>query len=206
MPLSLQARLLRVLQDREVLPLGGGKAVAVDFRLVCATHRNLASAIEQGHFREDLYYRLNGLTLQLPPLRERQDLAALTRRMLHELMPERELGLSPELHHAFAGYRWPGNLRQLHNALQTACALIDDGEAQIDWAHLPDDLASALRRPASAATRTDADTTGLRAQAERSVRLAVQHCGGNLSEAARQLGISRNTLYRKMDELGLRTH
>jgi len=203
MPLSLQARLLRVLQDREVVPLGGGKPVAVDFRLVCATHRNLAAAIEQGSFREDLYYRLNGLTLQLPPLRERQDLAALTARMLRELLPERELCLAPELQRAFATYRWPGNLRQLHNALRTACALIDEGDAQIEWAHLPDDLAAALRCPA-APVRAEADGADLRAQAERSVRLAVQNCAGNLSEAARQLGISRNTLYRKMAELGLR--
>ncbi len=203
MPLSLQARLLRVLQDREVVPLGGGKPVAVDFRLVCATHRNLTTAIEQGSFREDLYYRLNGLTLRLPPLREREDLAALTMRMLRELLPERELALTPELQRAFATYRWPGNLRQLHNALRTACALIDDSEAQIDWSHLPDDLACALRCPA-ATVPAEVDSAGLRAQAERSVRLAVQTCGGNLSHAARQLGISRNTLYRKMAELGLR--
>jgi len=203
MPLSLQARLLRVLQDREVVPLGGGKPVAVDFRLVCATHRNLAAAIEQGSFREDLYYRLNGLTLQLPPLRERQDLAALTTRLLRELLPERELCLVPDLQRAFAAYRWPGNLRQLHNALRTACALVDDGDAQIGWAHLPDDLAAALRSPAPA-VQLAADPAGLRAQAERSVRLAVQDCASNLSEAARRLGISRNTLYRKMAELGLR--
>jgi transcriptional regulator with PAS, ATPase and Fis domain len=203
MPLSLQARLLRVLQDREVVPLGGGKPVAVDFRLVCATHRNLAAAIEEGSFREDLYYRLNGLTLQLPPLRERQDLAALTAHLLRELLPERELCLTPDLQRAFAAYRWPGNLRQLHNALRTACALVDDGEAQIGWAHLPDDLAAALRCPAPAVP-AQADPAGLRAQAERSVRLVVQDCACNLSEAARRLGISRNTLYRKMAELGLR--
>jgi transcriptional regulator with PAS, ATPase and Fis domain len=206
MPLALQARLLRVLQDREVVPLGGGKPVVVDFRLVCATHRNLATAIERGSFREDLYYRLNGLTLQLPPLRDRQDLAALTARMLRELLPERDLGLAPELQRAFATYRWPGNLRQLHNALRTACALLDDSDMQIEWSHLPDDLAAALRCPAAVVrTDVDADRAGsLRARAEHDVRLAVQHCAGNLSEAARQLGISRNTLYRKMAELGLR--
>lgn len=203
MPLSLQARLLRVLQDREVVPLGGGKPVAVDFRLVSATHRNLATAIEQGSFREDLYYRLNGLALQLPPLRERQDLAALTTRMLRELLPEQELRLAPELQRAFATYRWPGNLRQLHNALRTACALVDDSDVQIDWAHLPDDLAAALRCPAPAAP-AEVGSADLRAQAERSVRLAVEGCAGNLSEAARRLGISRNTLYRKMAELGLK--
>jgi transcriptional regulator of acetoin/glycerol metabolism len=209
MPLPLQARLLRVLQDREVVPLGGGKPVAVDFRLVCATHRNLAQAIEQGRFREDLYYRLNGLTLQLPALRERQDLAWMITRMLSDLMPERALCLAPDLQRAFTGYRWPGNLRQLHNALRTACALVDDADVQIGWPHLPDDLVAALRSPAPAATDTpakpaDGGGAELRAQAERSVRVAVRDCAGNLSEAARRLGISRNTLYRKMAELGLR--
>jgi transcriptional regulator of acetoin/glycerol metabolism len=204
MPLSLQARLLRVLQDREVVPLGGGKPVAVDFRLVCATHRNLALAIAPGGFREDLYYRLNGLTLQLPPLRERQDLAALTARMLRQLLPDREVCLAPDLQCAFAAYRWPGNLRQLENALRTACALLDDGEVQIAWVHLADDLAAALRGPSPAAPAEPDRAADLRVQAERSVRQAVHDCAGNLSEAARRLGISRNTLYRKMAELGLR--
>jgi transcriptional regulator of acetoin/glycerol metabolism len=219
MPLSLQARLLRVLQDREVVPLGGGKPVAVDFRLVCATHRDLPAAIAEGRFRTDLYYRLNGLALQLPPLRSRQDLPALTALMLGRLMPERDVALSPELSKAFASYAWPGNLRQLHNALATACALLDDGESLIHWPHLPDDLAMALRlAPRVAARAPDdqpedgpADFAGpdiadidLRAQSDRSVRQAVAACQGNLSEAARRLGISRNTLYRKLGTLGLR--
>ena len=102
-----------------------------------------------------------------------------------------------------SSYRWPGNLRQLHNALLTACALLDDSEAQIGWAHLPDDLAADLR--AAAAPRVVVDESAdLRAISERTVRHTVQACAGNLSEAARRLGISRNTLYRKLDELGLR--
>ena len=203
MPLAMQARLLRVLQDRQVTPLGGGKPVAVDFRLVCATHRHLRSELDAGRFREDLYYRLNGLTLTLPPLRERQDQLALIERLLREIAPERELQLAPELAQAVSRYRWPGNLRQLHNSLQTACALLDDGEAQIGWAQLPDDLAAELRA-ASAPRLVADDLADLRLQSERTVRQTVQACAGNLSEAARRLGISRNTLYRKLDELGLR--
>ncbi len=203
MPLALQARLLRVLQDRQVVPLGGGKPVPVDFRLVCATHRQLRTELEAGRFREDLYYRLNGLTLTLPPLRERQDQLALIARLLREIAPGRELQLAPELARAVSVYRWPGNLRQLHNALQTACALLDDDDAEIGWAHLPDDLAADLR--ATEAPRTVVDENAdLRAISERTVRHTVQTCAGNLSEAARRLGISRNTLYRKLDELGLR--
>ncbi|WP_341888734.1 sigma-54-dependent Fis family transcriptional regulator [Variovorax sp. YR752] len=203
MPLAMQARLLRVLQDRQVVPLGGGKPVAVDFRLICATHRHLRSELDAGRFREDLYYRLNGLTLTLPPLRERQDQLALIERLLREIAPGRDLQLAPELAQAVSRYRWPGNLRQLHNALQTACALLDEGEAEIGWTQLPDDLAAELRDTSAPRAVLD-DTADLRMQSERTVRQTVQACEGNLSEAARRLGISRNTLYRKLDELGLR--
>jgi transcriptional regulator of acetoin/glycerol metabolism len=203
MPLPLQARLLRVLQDRQVQPLGGGKPVAVDFRLVCATHRALRALMDEGQFRADLYYRLNGLALQLPPLRDRQDRAQLMARMLRNILPGRELQFAPDLLAALSRYRWPGNLRQLGNALQTACALLDDSDAQIDWAHLPDDLVEDLRRAADEPHGAE-DAVGLRAQSERAVQQAVQACAGNLSEAARRLGISRNTLYRSLRKQDLR--
>jgi transcriptional regulator of acetoin/glycerol metabolism len=203
MPLALQARLLRVLQDRQVLPLGGGKPVAVDFRLVCATHRNLRIEMDNGRFREDLYYRLNGLTLQLPPLRERQDKLQLIAGMLREILPGREVQLAPELVLAVSRYRWPGNLRQLNNAMQTACALLDNTDVQIEWAHLPDDLAEDLRGAAVVRGVGD-DVVDLRAQSQRTVKQIVQSCAGNMSQAARRLGISRNTLYRKLREFDLR--
>jgi len=204
MPLTLQARLLRVLQDRQVQPLGGGQPLSVDFRLVCATHRDLRAEIESGRFREDLYYRINGMMLRLPPLRERRDLAQLVAAMLRAILPGRELAIAADLAASLSAYRWPGNLRQLNSALQTACALVDDGDAQIDWAHLPDDLARDLRAGMQEGPDPNAMAeASLRAQAEHAVRLAVQSCGGNRSEAARQLGISRNTLYRKLRELGL---
>ena len=202
MPLALQARLLRVLQQREVVPLGGGAPVVVDFRLICATHRKLRDEVAAGRFREDLYYRLNGLTLTLPPLRERQDLPALVQGLLRELVPERPgLAPSPALLADFARYRWPGNLRQLANALRTACALLDaaDGEL-LTHAHLPDDLQEelqALDRSAPAAP-DGPPAGGLRQQAQRQIEQVLRDCGGNVSEAARRLGISRNTLYRKL--------
>ncbi len=203
MPLQLQARLLRILQDRQVQPLGGGKPVAVDFRLVCATHRNLRALMDQGLFREDLYYRINGLALQLPPLRERQDRAQLMARMLREYLPQRDIDFAPDLLVAMSSFRWPGNLRQLDNALRTACALIDDAEVLIDWIHLPDDLARDLRRTPKVRDEVY-DVADLRTRAEHTVEQIVQSSGGNLSEAARRLGISRNTLYRKLREMGLR--
>lgn len=174
-------------------PLGGGKPVAVDFRLVCATHRNLRAEMEKGRFREDLYYRLNGLTLQLPPLRERQDKLQMMAGMLRDILPDRELQMAPDLAAAMSRDRWPGNLRQLNHALRTACALLDDSDTMVDWRHLPDDL-----RGATTMRGAIDDTVDLRAQSGRTVKQAVQASGGNLSEAARCLGISRNTLYRKL--------
>ena len=197
MPLAMQARLLRVLQERQVVPLGGGKPVAVDFQLVCATHRRLRSEVEAGRFREDLYYRVNGLTLQLPALRARSDQPALVAALLREIEPQRSLTLAPDVAAAFAGYAWPGNLRQLSNALRTACALLADDETLIDWPHLPDDLAEELAAARQPAATEDAESD-LRLQAERCIEQVLRSSGGNMAEAARRLGISRNTLYRKL--------
>ncbi|MFM2057628.1 MAG: hypothetical protein RLY71_2013 [Pseudomonadota bacterium] len=205
MPLAMQGRLLRVLQERQVVPLGGGKPVAVDFALICATHRRLRDEIQSGRFREDLYYRLNGLSLRLPALRDRQDLPDLVQRMLAELAPGRVVQIAPDLAVALHAYRWPGNLRQLSNALRTACALLGEDETQIGWSHLPDDLAEDLARdsrgagPVPRAPALESDTQRLSAQA---IEQAVQGSGGNMSEAARRLGISRNTLYRRLKEAG----
>jgi sigma-54 dependent transcriptional regulator, acetoin dehydrogenase operon transcriptional activator AcoR len=200
MPLAMQARLLRVLQERQVLPLGGGKPVAVDFRLICATHRRLRAEVESGRFREDLYYRINGLALQLPPLRERGDLGALVATILSEVASGREMRLSPAVAAAFARYRWPGNVRQLTNVLRTACALVGDDDEVIDWSHLPDDMAEELNGAPKSRIVEDGDID-LRLQADRCIQRAVQASNGNLSEAARRLGISRNTLYRKLRQL-----
>jgi transcriptional regulator of acetoin/glycerol metabolism len=202
MPLALQARLLRVLQERVVVPLGGGKPVAVDFCLVCATHRDLPNEMQAGRFREDLYYRLNGLTLRLPPLRERTDLTQLLESELHDLVPDRSVTVAPDVLQAMQGYRWPGNVRQLFNALRTACALLDGDEDTIGWDHLPDDLLQALRPVTATEHATvasnEADTPpDLRTLSQQTIARTVAQCEGNLSEAARLLGISRNTLYRR---------
>jgi transcriptional regulator with PAS, ATPase and Fis domain len=200
MPLAMQARLLRVLQERQVVPLGGGKPVAVDFQLVCATHRQLRAEVDAGRFREDLYYRVNGLALQLPPLRERTDLGALIAAILRDIEPGRTMRLAPDITAAFLGYPWPGNLRQLSSVLRTACALVGDDEDVIEWRHLPDDVAEAMA--ARSRPRPDEDSgADLRRLADRCVEQAVRTSGGNMSEAARRLGISRNTLYRKLRQL-----
>jgi transcriptional regulator with PAS, ATPase and Fis domain len=200
MPLPVQGRLLRVLQERQVTPLGGGKPVAVDFGLVCATHRDLKVEIAAGRFRPDLYYRINGLMLTLPPLHKRSDFHTLVSRMLREAVPGREIILDAEVAAAFASYRWPGNLRQLANSLRTACALLEDGETHIAWRHLSDDLVEDLRSQGmrASASGTMASTQNLRALSDSVIGHAVSSSGGNMSEAARRLGISRNTLYRRL--------
>jgi sigma-54 dependent transcriptional regulator, acetoin dehydrogenase operon transcriptional activator AcoR len=197
MPLAMQTRLLRVLQERQVTPLGGGAAVNVNFFLICATHCNLREAAEAGRFRSDLYYRINGLTLNLPALRERSDFPALIGKLLDDLFPEGNLHLAPELLTRLAAYRWPGNLRQLASVLRTAVAMLDMDEERIDWRHLPDDLVDELSMPSP--QQHAHDTAQSLDQLSRSaIQKALEASRGNVSAAARQLGISRQTLYRKL--------
>ncbi|MBL8528616.1 MAG: sigma-54-dependent Fis family transcriptional regulator [Burkholderiales bacterium] len=210
MPLSLQARLLRVLQERTITPLGSTRAYPVDVGLVCATHRKLRELIARGQFREDLYYRLNGLVVTLPPLRERTDLPALVRRLLEgEARRGEHIEISTEVMELFRHHSWPGNLRQLHNLLRTALAMVDD-DGLITRHHLPDDFleefgdaGSPLALPPQAiqAEMRGAEpiATGSLDDLEASaIQRAVEFHRGNISAAARELGISRNTLYRKL--------
>jgi transcriptional regulator of acetoin/glycerol metabolism len=230
MPIALQAHLLRVLQERQVVPLGSSKAVAVDVAIVCATHRNLREMIAAQSFREDLYYRLNGLAVKLPPLRERSDLATLAQRIIEREAAPRPLALSPEVATLLARCRWPGNVRQLFNVLRTACVMAA-GESLLRREHLPDDFLDELRAheqaapaapvlaPEAVATPSalavPASTAPVAAMPPASaevptsprslddieidaIRRAVDAAGGNISEAAKHLGISRNTIYRKL--------
>lgn len=201
MPLAQQARLLRVLQEREVVPVGGARPVSVDFVLICATHRDLKAEMAAGRFREDLYYRINGLTLMMPPLRERADFPVLIARMLADLVPAATIRLAPAVATAFGAYSWPGNLRQLRNALCTACALLSADEHCIDWHHLADDLVEDLRQPPAVAPSGEEPlvaSDNLHRLSAAAITRAIAASRGNMTEAARRLGISRNTLYRKI--------
>lgn len=201
MPLSMQTRLLRVLQERQVSPLGGGRAVDVDFALICATHCKLREEADQGIFRSDLYYRINGLTVNLPALRERSDFQALTERLLAYLNPEREIYLAPDLLAQLSRHPWPGNLRQYSSVLRTASAMLDQHEDHIDWQHLSDDLIEELTAiPKSIVlSTTHAPSQNLEELSRSAIRQALESSNGNISEAARRLGISRQTLYRKLN-------
>ena len=198
MPLALQARLLRVLQERAVLPLGGRRERPVNIAVICATHRDLREMMRAGTFREDLYYRLNGLAVRLPALRERCDLTVLIERIL-QAQGGRSARLAAPLLAAFQAYRWPGNLRQLTNVLRTACVLAGE-VGRIGREQLPEDfledLERAPERPVAGAAHTSA--TGLRALRADAVTAALQRNAGNISATARALGVSRNTVYRAM--------
>jgi transcriptional regulator of acetoin/glycerol metabolism len=190
MPLTLQARLLRVLQDRVVMPLGGGTPQKVDIRLICATHRDLRQMLQQGSFRADLYYRLSHYPLNLPPLRSRGDVATIAQRLLDAHgAASRGVTLSAELASAFRRYPWPGNLREMSNLLQTLLALVED-HTTLTLKHLPEILLEDMQNSLSA--KPEVEST--------SAARILQRFGGNASAAARALGISRSTLYRKLKQ------
>ncbi|HDX8339847.1 TPA: sigma-54-dependent Fis family transcriptional regulator [Aeromonas dhakensis] len=196
LPLSAQTRLLRVLQERAVTPVGSHKPEAVDFWLVSASHRDLAAMVAAGTFREDLYYRICGWRQQLAPLRdwpacERQ---ALVQRLLAEMDPA--LHLTDEAERHLLAHPLPGNVRQLKQALEVASVLAE-GQGWIEPAHLhlPTVVVAPVAPPALAGST-------LRQQNRQRVQQTLTECGGNVSEAARRLGISRTTLYRALREAG----
>lgn len=226
MPKHLQARLLRVLQDRRVSPLGAGKEVEVDVTVISATHKNIKDMIARGDFREDLYYRLNGLVVRLPALRERTDFELVVHKILKSLCDQgQQVGISPNVMALFKRYQWPGNFRQLHNLLRTAVVMVGD-DGVIDVAHLPDDFLDELEHnqtpdladgalvdgfgtvagiepPSPPPMGEVAPGDGQRLQDVTLSAMAqmLRLHKGNVSAAAKALGVSRNTIYRKKDQL-----
>ncbi len=205
MPLPLQARLLRVLQERCVTPLGSGKSYPVDFFLICATHRNLHEEVAKGKFRQDLYYRIRGIRFRLPPLRERTDFEKL----VHDLLArEHPVGasaqVSDEVMAAFRRHTWPGNLRELHSVLRAAVAMAGASRL-IALEHLPEEF---LEEMAAGDPSQETGPALKRSSMEKleeleasAIQRVLAETGGNVSAAARRLGISRNTIYRKMAAL-----
>ncbi|MEI6205791.1 MAG: sigma-54-dependent Fis family transcriptional regulator [Desulfuromonadales bacterium] len=205
MPLQLQARLLRVLQDRMVSPLGGTGSFQVELSVICATNRCVRHAVAAGTLREDLYYRLNGLLLTLPALRDREDKVALSRKILGDLAgADRRVTISPEVLRIFENHPWPGNVRQMHNVLRTALALIGAG-SEITVEELSEDFIEQAGYRAKAESICAAPPTSgnhgdaLLAEVEaRFISSTLDRTGGNIAAAARMMGIGRNTLYRKL--------
>ena len=195
MPLHLQTRLLRVLEEQEVTPLGSETAIPLDLRLVCASNRDLQQMLARGEFREDLFYRLNGILLELPPLQARTDKDVLIRRLLVEESDYRG-EIDGDAFELLTRYTWPGNFRELRNVIRSAVAICDGGRIRAE------DLPATLYRTTPSPTPTAAGSP--LADAERTALLsAIRANHGNLCHTARQLGISRNSLYRKLKRHGI---
>ncbi len=203
MPLAAQSRLLRVLQEREVVPIGSNQAHSVDIQVIAATHMDLPALVQQGAFRADLYYRLNGLQVTLPALRQRSDLRRLIHK-LHQRYRVRPQSLCPVLEQQLLQYHWPGNLRELDNLMQVACLMAEEF-SELNWQTLPESLQQTLGTAEEAmADLAPAPGNNLHSQMQTQIRDTWLACNGNVSEAARRLGISRNTLYRKLKALALK--
>lgn len=193
MPLPTQARLLRVLQERCVQPVGSSELFPVDLRIISATNRSLREQVQLGRFREDLYYRIGGLTLELPPLRERGDKEALFKRLWEQHRePTQWAGLSREVLELFSRHPWPGNLRQVSSVMQVALAMAEEQPVRPE--HLPDDFFVDLEmEPVEVAEPLGIDLSDAEA-----LNRELKAAGGNISHLARRLGVSRNTLYKRL--------
>jgi len=198
MPLPLQAKLLRVLQDGEVRRVGETSSFAVNVRVVCATHRDLAEGVRSGSFREDLFYRLKVLSVHVPPLRERrEDVLPLSYLLMAQERSDLR-GFTAAAKKLMLAYSWPGNVRELQNAIKHGAALAT-GDA-VDVEDLPEELSR--ERPAAPALSTATGSSPVLrslADVEREhILLVLDACGGSQAEAARVLGVARNTIWRKL--------
>jgi transcriptional regulator with PAS, ATPase and Fis domain len=208
MPVALQARLLNVIEDREVMPLGGNKVVSVDVRVISATQHHPLDMIAKAQFREDLYYRLNGITVCLPSLRQRTDVAELIGKLLNNEAEGVPLEIEPALLDRLVCYSWPGNVRQLRNVLRTMLALRSSERltlADFNERWLDGGVSDAPRE--GPAPSSEAEAGSMLSEAERNaLRRTLEMCDWNVSAAAARLHISRRTIYRKIHRHGLLRH
>lgn len=212
MPMALQTSLLRVIEEREITQVGSETTIPVDLHVISASHRDIRTMVANGEFREDLYYRLNGISLSLPLLRDRTDKADLIRALLHEESPDASIDIARDAFQRLIDYPWPGNVRQLRNVLRTASVLCRDH--MIRLSNLPQeildgDLGAPTAKIAAGADAQHAQdaagspSTALR-EAERAALLReLERLRWNVSRTAHALNISRNTLYRKMHKHGI---
>jgi transcriptional regulator with PAS, ATPase and Fis domain len=200
MPLSMQAKLLRVLQDGEVRPVGGERARHVDVRIVGATNRDLEAMVAKGTFRQDLFYRLNVITIRVPSLRERaEDIPALVTHLLAKHAPGRRLRVTRAAMDRLVGFAWPGNVRQLENEIRRLVVLADDNAGRIDVGELSSDIGQA--GPSSAREAGVDLRSRIDALERDAVKVALVSTRGNQTQAARLLGLSRFGLQKMMKRL-----
>ncbi|MET0406066.1 MAG: sigma-54 dependent transcriptional regulator [Cystobacter sp.] len=200
LPLTLQPKLLRALQERMVRPVGGETEVAFDARIVAATNRDLELAVEEGRFREDLYYRLNVIGVELPPLRARgNDVLLLAQRFLEHFATrsgKRVVGLSPAVAQRLLAYSWPGNVRELQNCIERAVALTTYEQLTVE--DLPDRIRD-YRAPSPQTQEQDvSELVSLEEMERRYIQRVLETVGGSRTLASRILGVDRKTLYRKL--------
>ena len=197
---ALQVRLLRVLQDRTYEPLGATRSESTDARIIVATHRDLAARVQAGAFREDLYYRVNVIRVELPPLRRRKEdiplLAGQFIERFNRMQGKAVPGIAPEALSLLMAHQWPGNVRELENVIERSFILCADGLIGIE--HLPEEL-TAHAAPSGSAIRSSHEL--LDAQA---IRAALEKSGGSRLAAARELGIHKTTLFRRIKKLRIR--
>ncbi len=204
-PLALQAKFLRAIQEREVSPLGASKPVKVDVRIIAASNRNLSEEVHKGTFRDDLFYRLHVVPVHLPPLRERsEDILLLIDHFISAFSTEYKLEpktIAPEALNKLHLYAWPGNIRELQNVIERLFALCPRPE--IGLADLPEPIAGASGAPV--AFQAEAQLPSLEEMEKSLIAAALGKSQGNKNEAARMLGIDRQRLYRKIEKYGLAT-
>lgn len=205
MPLSMQARLLRALEERRVRPVGGTQEIPFDTRLVAATNRDLEAMIEAKTFREDLYYRIHVVHLEVPPLRSRgTDVLAIAQHFVQKHAERHKKpirGFSKEVADKLLGYDWPGNVRELSNTIERAIALARFEELRVD--DLPPKVRDHAPNRLVVATEDPRDLVSLDELERRYVERVMALLSGNKSEVTRVLGIDRSTLYRKLERWGL---
>lgn len=197
MPLDLQTRLLRVLQERTLTRLGDTRTIALDVRLISASHRDIETMIEQKAFREDLFYRINGLRVVLPPLRERSNFTGLIQTLLEQLVPHTHKVVCPAVLTSLMRYNWPGNVRQLQQALKVA-SILSGPETQISLKHFPPDLQAKLGLEDS---KEDFELSLLERLELGAIREALARNQGNISATAQELKLARGTLYKKLRDM-----
>jgi len=198
MPLPLQTRVLRLLEEKEVMPLGRDRAITVDIRVISASNRDLGRMVTEGSFRKDLYYRLSGLTLTMPPLRERRDIEQLIQAIAAEENGRVAVAFAPDALAALRAHQWPGNIRELRNTLATAIALA--GGQRIEREH----LGPGFGGKSVPETQPIDDSSPLAAAERDRLLVELRHRHWNATATAAALGISRNTLYRKLRKHGVR--
>lgn len=205
MALPIQAKLLRVIQERSFEPVGATRTQSVDVRLIAATHRDMRQAVDGGSFREDLFYRLNVFPILLPPLRDRaDDIPLLSSRFLAELaegMGKRASGFSPAAMAAMSAYDWPGNIRELHNCIERA--VIVTKTQTIDATDLPQDLFAGNRRSERDGLPRDLDAEMERIERDFIIE-ALRRCDGVQVRAAKLLGIAERSLWHRIKKLGIK--